>query len=157
MSATGSLLETIHIANPCRVPWDTLAGGERVRFCERCRLSVYNLSAMSRHEAEAFLRQREGRTCLRLFRRADGTVLTRDCSTVMRAAPRALARAGRVLFAGAIFTLVVAMAALWLLEQGTTKPGGQSDRWTSLRTSEPFRTLVDWIAPPPPEEDLMGW
>jgi hypothetical protein len=157
MSATASLLEMVQIANPCRVPWGTMAGDERVRFCERCQLNVYNLSAMTRREAEDFLRQREGRTCLRLFRRADGTVLTRDCSAVFRAAPRRLVRAARALFAGALFTLIVAMAALWLLEQGTTKLGSRGERWTSLRTSEPFRTLLDWIAPPPPVEDLVGW
>jgi hypothetical protein len=158
MSATTSLLEMIHIANPCHVSWDTMAGDERVRFCTRCRLNVYNISAMTRRDAEHLLLQGEGRTCLRLFRRADGTVLTRDCSAVLRAAPRKLACAGRALFAGALFTLVVAMAALWLLEQGTTKLGSRGDRWTSLRTCEPFRTVLDWINPsPPPDEATMGW
>ncbi len=157
MSAAAGLLETVRIANPCQVPWETMAGDERVRFCERCRLPVYNLSAMPRREAEEFLRQREGRTCLRLFRRADGTAVTCDCSAVLWAAPRRLAGAARSLFAGALFTLVVAMAALWQLERGTTKFGSREDHWTSLRNCEPFRTLLDWVAPPPPEQEMMGW
>jgi hypothetical protein len=158
MATATTLLETVRIANPCNVPWGAMAGDDRVRFCDRCQLNVYNLSAMTRQEAEDLLRRREGRTCLRLFRRADGTVLTRDCPVGLRAARRRLDRAARLLLGGALLTLLVAMAVLWRLEQGTTKLGDQPGRWASLRTCEPIRTLLDWIDPPPPPTDCyMGW
>lgn len=50
-----------------------------MRFCGQCNLHVYNLSAMSEREAEELILAREGRLCVRLFKRADGTVITEDC------------------------------------------------------------------------------
>jgi hypothetical protein len=72
-------LELIQIASPCTADWDKMAGDERMRHCSDCQLNVYNLSDMTRDEALAFLAQREGRTCVRMFKRPDGTVITRDC------------------------------------------------------------------------------
>jgi hypothetical protein len=72
-------LELVQIASPCTADWDKMAGDERMRHCGQCQLNVYNLSDMTRDEALAFLAQREGRTCVRMFKRPDGTVITRDC------------------------------------------------------------------------------
>lgn len=79
-------LEDIRIATPCKADWTSMKGDEKQRHCELCHLDVYNLSAMSRREAEAFLQSRktEGRTCVRLFRRSDGTVITQDCPVALR-------------------------------------------------------------------------
>ena len=41
--------------------------------------SVYNVASMTRDEAESLIYQAEGEVCMRLYRRADGTVLTSDC------------------------------------------------------------------------------
>jgi hypothetical protein len=54
-------------------------GDERVRFCGMCEKNVYNLSAMSRADAEMLVREKERRLCVRFYQRADGTVLTGDC------------------------------------------------------------------------------
>jgi hypothetical protein len=54
-------------------------GDERKRFCKQCKLSVYNLSGMSREEAERLVMNAEGRLCVRFYRRADGTMITQDC------------------------------------------------------------------------------
>ena len=72
------LLENIRIATPCNADWDDMSGTEAVRFCGKCEKNVYNLSAMTRAEAEAFVGSREG-LCLRLYKRTDGTVITSDC------------------------------------------------------------------------------
>ncbi|PYT00132.1 MAG: hypothetical protein DMF63_09190 [Acidobacteria bacterium] len=56
-----------------------MAGDERKRFCGDCKLNVYNLSGMTRYDAENLLRLSEGRLCVRYFKRPDGTVLTMDC------------------------------------------------------------------------------
>lgn len=61
-----------------------MAGDDRVRFCSACKLNVYNLSGMSRKEATELFTLIEGRLCVRLFRRLDGTVLTRDCPVGMK-------------------------------------------------------------------------
>lgn len=82
------ILEDIQIATPCKADWDAMTGDDRVRFCGECSLNVYNLSAMTRDEAEALIARKEGRLCVRLFKRHDGTVITHDC-------PRGLERVRR--------------------------------------------------------------
>lgn len=82
-----SILDSVQIAAPCSVKWDSMEGkGERVRFCGKCNFNVYNISDMSKKEAEAFLLARtgKGRACMRLFRRADGTIITDDCPVGLR-------------------------------------------------------------------------
>jgi hypothetical protein len=54
-------------------------GDERTRFCGQCKLNVYNLSGMTREEAENLVTNAEGRLCVRFYRRADGTVITENC------------------------------------------------------------------------------
>jgi hypothetical protein len=54
-------------------------GNARRRYCGECKLNVYNLSAMTKQEAEELITQSEGRLCVRFYQRADGTVITRDC------------------------------------------------------------------------------
>ena len=79
------LLETITVASPCTADWDAMQGDERVRFCGLCELNVYNLSALPRDEAEAFVREAEGKVCVRMYKRRDGTLLTQDCPVGLRA------------------------------------------------------------------------
>jgi hypothetical protein len=79
------VLDTVSIASPCNVSWDSMKGDDRVRFCGQCKLNVFNLSALPRAEAEALVQKAEGRVCVRLYRRTDGTVITQDCSVVRRA------------------------------------------------------------------------
>lgn len=74
-----SRLDSLKVASPCTVPWDSMRGDDAVRFCGLCEKNVYNLSAMTRVEAEAFLAERGVSACVRLFRRFDGTILTADC------------------------------------------------------------------------------
>lgn len=56
-----------------------MVGNDKVRFCNTCSLNVYNLSAMTRDEAQGVLDAAPGRLCVRFYRREDGRVLTRDC------------------------------------------------------------------------------
>jgi hypothetical protein len=91
--STGRLsLETIEVASPCTVPWEAMSGTNRVRFCHKCQLQVYNLSEMSRDDAEALLTGAQGRACVRFYRRRDGTILTRDCREGPRVPPRLTGR-----------------------------------------------------------------
>lgn len=78
------VLDDIRVATPCNADWDDMSGDERVRFCGKCEKNVYNLSAMSRLEAEALVREKEGRMCVRFFQRPDGTMLTQDCPVGVR-------------------------------------------------------------------------
>ena len=85
-------LETIRIAAPCSADWDAMEGTGAARFCQTCRKNVYNLSAMTRAEAEALVTRTEGRLCVRFYTRADGTLLTQDCPVGLKAMRRKLVR-----------------------------------------------------------------
>jgi len=74
-----SPLNNIQIASSCPADWDAMYGDERKRHCSDCKLNVYNLSGMTKDEAEALVMNAEGRLCVRFYRREDGTILTQDC------------------------------------------------------------------------------
>lgn len=79
------LINSLTIAAPCPVSWQSMDGDERVRHCGHCKLNVYNISEMSSKEASALIRDREGeRLCIRLYRRLDGTVITNNCPVGLR-------------------------------------------------------------------------
>lgn len=82
-------------------------GDDSVRFCNHCRLNVYNLSELSKAEAEALLVSSEGRLCARLYRRSDGTVLTKDCPVGLQALRRRMAHS-----AAAVFALIGSLTAV---------------------------------------------
>lgn len=79
------LLDRVTIAKPCSASWDAMEGDDRKRFCTHCRLHVYNVAGMERSEAEALLKTGD-KVCLRLYRRSDGTVITKDCPVGVRTA-----------------------------------------------------------------------
>jgi hypothetical protein len=87
-----TVLENIRVASPCPANWEKMRGDDRVRYCQECRLNVYSLSEMTRLEAERLIASREGRLCVRFYRRADGTILTRDCPKGLRARVRRISR-----------------------------------------------------------------
>jgi hypothetical protein len=72
-------LDGVKIASPCGANWNEMRGNERKKYCAMCKLNVYNLSEMTQTEAENFLINSEGRVCLKIHRRADGTVITQNC------------------------------------------------------------------------------
>lgn len=79
-AATNSLLDGVRVASPCTAGWENMTGDERVRFCGDCKKNVYDLSQMTRAEAEDFVREHEAEgACIRLHRRKDGTIITADC------------------------------------------------------------------------------
>jgi hypothetical protein len=103
------LLDSVTIASPCTASWDEMIGDDRSRFCTHCQKDVFNLSALPREEAETFLRERTSEVCVRLYKRADGTVLTSDCPVgVKRKRRRKAAVAavgGGLMAAGALFQM----------------------------------------------------
>ena len=105
MLTSASPLDRISIASPCTVDWETMSGNDRVRHCDQCELNVYDLSSMHRADAERLLRDSEGRLCVRLHRRHDGTVITQDCPVGLRAVRQRVVRRVRSLSA-AVITLV---------------------------------------------------
>ena len=106
--------------------WSDMQGDDRVRFCDRCRKSVYNLAAMSRSEALTLIGGGKGQACVQLTRRPDGTVTTGDCWTRLRQARRrgALAFAAMlvVVLAGGLRAPIVGLRNLVALLRPTPAP-----------------------------------
>jgi hypothetical protein len=112
----GFTLEDIAIPIACNVPWETMRGDARTRFCGECKLHVYNVAALSRAEAETLIRESGGEVCVRLFQRPDGTVVTKSCLDVLAAARRR----ARIVLAAVLGVVGFAASALagWLVHLG---------------------------------------
>lgn len=95
-------LDRIRVATPCPVSWEEMTGDNRVRFCGECQLNVYNFAELTRTEAEDLLRTAERRICGRLYRRADGTIITKDCPVGLRAVRRRVAKVATAAFAALV-------------------------------------------------------
>ncbi|HEY1550762.1 MAG TPA: hypothetical protein VGG28_23190 [Kofleriaceae bacterium] len=93
----GIELANVRIASPCKQRWDDMVGDDRVRVCAGCERPVFNLSEMTRADAEAVLATRGLTPCMRFYRRADGTMMTSDCPTRPRGHRLAVAAAGATL------------------------------------------------------------
>jgi hypothetical protein len=135
MEKTLSTLDQLSVASPCHVAWDEMSGDERKRFCNYCKLHVYDLSAMSREEAQSFVRRSEGRTCVRFFRRTDGTILTRDCPVGLRAVRLRFTRA------------VAALAGIVVALVGGTLFGSRANRLKPEGFRSPAQTFAHWVDP----------
>ncbi len=106
------LLANVRIASPCQARWGHMVGDERARFCRACSKHVYNLTAMTAEAATALIREKEGQLCARFYQRADGTVLTADCSV---GAARSWISAGAT----------AAIMAFFGVGRGQAAPGGE--------------------------------
>lgn len=87
-----SPLEDINIASPCTSSWENMIGNDKKRYCGECRLNVYNLSGLTRDQAEDLIMSSEGRLCVRFFRRTDGSVITEDCPVGWQRLKRRMSR-----------------------------------------------------------------
>ena len=110
-----------------------MTGDDRARFCSLCNLHVYNIAELTRKQAVALISETEGRICGRIYRRSDGTVITKDCPFGLRAIRRRVAR-----LTGAVFATVVALSSA-VLGQKPTKtedPGCQQQVTISKKVTD---------------------
>ena len=116
-----------------------MPGDDRVRFCNRCSLNVYNLAVMSPEETEALVRNRTGRLCGRLYLRGNRKATLRDC-----AGGRRLKLVRR---AAALAVVLVLGAVSWMLRK-VDEPD---------RSIHPplIRKALNWIEPPKPNKSIM--
>jgi hypothetical protein len=96
------VLPNIRVATPCTADWTKMSGDERVRACGACSKNVYNLSGMTRDEAEALIVEKAGNLCVRYFQRTDGTIILKDCEigVAQRRGRRMIAAGAAALLAG---------------------------------------------------------
>ncbi len=144
-----NLLENLQIAAPCSADWNEMAGDERLRHCQQCHKNVYNLSAMSPDEAAQLIEEKEGRLCVRLYQRADGTVLHNDCPVGLRA------RLWRT-FRRGIAAVAVALGLVWLRAISATQgpPQGLTGEVAVPMPQPPI--LLGKLEAPSPRPPTMG-
>jgi hypothetical protein len=112
-------LAHVRVAAPCRADWKRMRGNERVRFCDQCSMNVYNLSDMTRKDAEALILSAEGRLCVRYYHRADGSILTGNCPVGLRALKRRVSGFSRAVVSS-VLSFFAGMAVLAGLERAQT-------------------------------------
>ena len=105
-------LDRLYVSSPCNADWETMPGDERVRFCNQCHLNVYNISALTRKQAEKLIAETEGRLCAKLYRRADGTIITRDCPIGIRGIKRRISRVANAAL-GAVLGIFANQTSVW--------------------------------------------
>jgi hypothetical protein len=167
MSANHNPLRQLKVAKPCPADWNAMTGNDRMRFCGQCQLNVYNLSGMTRTEAERLVTQAEGRVCARFYRRADGTVLTQDCPVGLRAVKQRVSRWATAVFASVLgfFSGVGVVAGLgekrepeYLMGQMTiqaqSEPAIMGDVAAPLTEFEQGKTVVMGAMPLPQRAPL---
>lgn len=138
MSKGTSPLDHVRVAAPCNVGWENMVGDERVRFCGQCSLNVYNLSGMTKDEAERLVVQAEGRLCVRYFRRADGTILTKNCPVGLRALRKRASRIARA-----------SISAVLSFFAGVLSVAGLRERHLTPASTERATVEVNWNLPEP--------
>jgi hypothetical protein len=148
MAITLATLDSLSISSPCPASWEQMKGSESVRFCSQCEQPVYNLALISKREIGKLISQNTGRLCIRLYRRADGKIMTKDC-------PRGRMKKIRRVIAGALALAAMAFCVL-VWRTATSWHRRDSDRYSSrMREIEPYKTIINWLDPPT-GTDTMG-
>ena len=157
-----SARHSIQIASPCTASWAAMQGDERVRHCGDCNKNVFNLSAMPEAEAAALMAgNADGELCVRFYQRADGTVMTSDCSTSARAYTRRTLRKLPGMAGAAVLAMSAAGAAADEPMQVVTVTGQRHDAAPTMMMGAPVATMITieqapTPAPPPVVRPMMG-
>ena len=110
MTNTNFDVNRLRVASPCPVGWESMKGNDRKRLCDVCEINVFNISSLTNAEVEELIGRKNGRLCIRLYRRTDGTVLTKDCPVGLRAVRKRIGRTASVAFAAILGLFSVAFS-----------------------------------------------
>ena len=162
MNKFNNPLNNVKIASPCSQDWNAMIGTDRKRFCGDCKLNVYNLSDMTKKDAENLLANAEGRLCVRFYRRADGTVLTKDCPVGWaRVKQRASKMAAA--FASLFFGVVTSLGLMSLSNSSGEETVGALESYPSATPTPKKYPIMGKVVvktptpkPTPKEYPIMG-
>jgi hypothetical protein len=145
------VLDNIRVATPCTADWSQMTGDDRTRHCGECSKNVYNLSGMTREEAEALLIERNGDVCVRYYQRHDGTILLADCTVGV-----SRRRRRRLIAAGAATLLASGVAAAALRSNPRCGGGGGSGEMVMGAVSVAQPAPTQEIPAEPPVREIKG-
>ena len=129
-------LEDVRVASPCRADWNMMQGDDRVRFCQSCAKNVYNLSSLSKFDAEKLIAEKEGKLCVRYYQREDGTILTDNCPVGLKIVRRPF----KFLLAG--FAALLASGAALVAKEAST-PSTPEETNTRFCDTSLVRSIID--------------
>lgn len=146
-------LQKLQIASPCYERWDNMKGDDRMRHCASCKLNVYNVRELTTAEVEELVQRTNGRLCVRMYRRWDGTVLTRDCPVGLQ---RVRVRMVAALATAASFVLVLLLPMLMRLsskealsmDSTTVEERLDALRWRAYELPV-IGAVIEKVYPPP--------
>lgn len=149
-----SSLELVHPPRPlrmrlrlvrgCDVRWENMVGDARVRHCGACDREVYDLTAMSPDEVEAFVEARQhDLPCVQLHARPDGRYQDGPCAP---AQTRRLTRAA-LAAAGLGLTGLLSVLASESRAEAPVNVGPRADATRPF--VEPIPEPCPWPAPEP--------
>ncbi len=125
-------MKNIMIASPCTVDWNTMVGDDRVRVCGACKHKVYDTSKLTTKEI-VDLMARDTNACLKIYRRADGTLLTEDCPFGLRTLRRGARTVSKI--AASLWALALSLTSV-SAQSGTVKPESTPKPKASSITAE---------------------
>jgi hypothetical protein len=141
------VLPNIRVAAPCTADWNAMSGDERMRACGQCNKNVYNLSNMTRDEAETLIIAKEGKLCVRYYQRIDGTIILKDCEVGV-----AKRRKRKLIAAGAAALLAGGGATAFMLRDH--KKIARAPHYTMGEVAMPeqleVKGQIEMPEPPPP-------
>jgi hypothetical protein len=70
--------DELPIPAPCNENWESMAGGERQRFCERCQHAVHDLSSLTKRQARRLLVQQSTGLCVSYLSNEAGEIQFRS-------------------------------------------------------------------------------
>ncbi|HEV7905143.1 MAG TPA: hypothetical protein VGO96_14980 [Pyrinomonadaceae bacterium] len=146
-------LSHVRVAAPCRADWEKMHGNERVRFCGECSMNVYNLSNMSKKDAEALILNAEGRLCVRYYNRSDGTILTQNCLVGLQAFKRRVSGISKAI-ASSVLSFFAGMAVLAGVQQAQDSLNVTTE--VGIDLIDPVPLVEEEAAPPEETFTIMG-
>jgi hypothetical protein len=146
VDSTRNIINNLKIASPCPMMWSDMqrTPEEAIRFYGDYRKNVYDVSKMSARETALIVQKAEisgASTCMQLYQRADGTIITDDCPVGLRRI-----RDGFRKLRSAAATFVVFLCAQSVFAQGKDSSAQSKTIETRGRVAVP---IGGKIAPPP--------
>lgn len=133
-------LSHVRVAAPCPADWSKMRGNERVRFCGECSMNVYNLSNMTKRDAEALITNTEGRLCVRYYHRSDGSILTKNCPVGLQAFKRRVSGISKAI-ASSVLSFFAGIAVLAGLETAQSSLDAATEADLNLIAPVPLDTV----------------
>ncbi len=160
MSRFTNNLAHVRVAAPCNVDWDSMFGDERVRFCSQCKLNVYNLSDMTKREAEELVTRADGRLCVRYYMRHDGSIITNNCPAGLRRIKQRLSRVATAI-GSTVISFLAGVGIYGLVNRDSSPPFAVAGKMAITRKPIPMppvgtRTLEAISVPPVVELPVQG-